>query len=356
MNEFKTEKAVYTPDDFKMWQDGGVLEITPKFQRRKVWPTGTKSFFIDTLLRGMTVPPLYLRVSQDAAKGKAIREVVDGQQRISSVLDYMKGVFKLSTSLGKAPWAGKKFEKLTPEQQEQIKGFTLSCEIFRGISDQQVLEVFCRLNMNGVPLNAQELRNGRFFGLFKQSSYKLARTYLDFWRAFKVFTEINIARMLEVELTSELLIAGNEGMQDKKTSITDFYSKWEDAYPDQTRDENRFVETMNTIKETFKNDPLSQTEFKRPPMFYSLYCVVYHHLFGLPGVLRKSPKKKLTIDDRDSLRDAVSQLSEVIVQSKDPAIEPPKKYTAFLLHSARQTDNINPRTTRFNTLYGESFG
>ena len=171
MNEFKTEKAVYTPDDFKMWQDGGVLEITPKFQRRKVWPTGTKSFFIDTLLRGMTVPPLYLRVSQDAAKGKAIREVVDGQQRISSVLDYMKGVFKLSTSLGKAPWAGKKFEKLTLEQQEQIKGFTLSCEIFRGISDQQVLEVFCRLNMNGVPLNAQELRNGRFFGLFKQSSY-----------------------------------------------------------------------------------------------------------------------------------------------------------------------------------------
>lgn len=304
----------------------------------------------------MTVPPIYLRVSKDVKKNKDIREVVDGQQRISSVLDYMKGVFRLSPSLGKATWAGKKFEKLPADQQDIIKGFTFSCEIFRGISDQQVLEVFCRLNMNGVPLNAQELRNGRFFGLFKQSSYKLALSYLDFWRVSKVFTELNIARMQEVELTSQLLIAGNSGMQDKTKSITSFYGEWEDVYPEQTRDESRFKETMEMIKETFKNDPLSQTEFRRPPMFYTLYCVIYHRLFGLPEVLRQSPKKKLTIDERDSLRDAVSKLSDVILESKDPAIEPPKKYTAFLLYSSRQTDNLKPREGRFNTLYGEAFG
>lgn len=352
MNEFKTEKAVYTPEDFQLWDAGKLLNITPKFQRRKVWPTGTKSYFIDTLLRGMTVPPIYLRI----AKGEAVREVVDGQQRISSVLDYMKGTYKLSKTLGPVSWAEKRFDKLEPEQQAAIRGFTFSCEIFRDISDSQVLEVFCRLNMNGVPLNAQELRNGKYFGFFKQLSYKLALSYLDFWRTFKVFTELGIARMQEVELTSELLIAGDAGMQDKKKSISDFYSEWEELYPNQALDEARFNATMDAIKSTFQNDPLANTEFRRPPMFYSLYCTVYHHLFGLPNVARPTPKKQMTVDERDSLRDAVSKLSEIIVQSKDPASEPPKKYAAFILHSSRQTDNIKPRETRFNTLYGDAFG
>lgn len=357
MNEFKTEKAVYTPEDFQLWDKGGLLDITPKFQRRKVWPTATKSFFIDTLLRGMTVPPIYLRIK----KGEALRQVVDGQQRISSVLDFMKGTYKLSKTLGNVPWTEKRFNKLTPEQQSLIIGFTFSCEIFRDITDQQVLEVFCRLNMNGVPLNAQELRNGKFFGFFKQTSYKLAHSYLDYWRASKVFTELGIARMQEVELTSELLIAGNVGMQDKKKSISKYYGDWEEEYSEQDRDESRFNETMDAIKEAFLNDPLGKTEFRRPPMFYSLYCVVYHHLFGLPDTdpekpLRPTPKKNLTIDQRDGLRDAVSKLSDVIVQAKDPGHETPRKYAAFTLHSARQTDNINPRITRFNTLYGEAFG
>src|SRR5262249_28333378 len=155
-------------------------------------------------------------------------------------------------------------------------------EIFKGISDSQVLEVFCRLNMNGVPLNKQEIRNGKYFGLFKQVSYSLAHQYLEFWRRHGVFTEIAIARMLEVELTSELLIATNDGMQDKKGTIDDFYREFEEAYPNQARDEKRFCETIGAISETFNGD-LKASAFHRPPLFYTLYCVVFHHLFGLPG-------------------------------------------------------------------------
>lgn len=90
--------------------------------------------------------------------------------------------------------------------------FSFSVEMFKGISDEQILEVFCRLNMNGVGFNRQELRNGKYFGLFKTTSYSLALPYLEMWRKHKIFSEQNVARMLEVELTSELLIAGHEGM------------------------------------------------------------------------------------------------------------------------------------------------
>jgi hypothetical protein len=79
-------------------------------------------------------------------------------------------------------------------------------------------------------------------------------------------------------------------MQDKKTSLDSIYEQSDPAYPDQKRDEQRFRETMEAIKLAFQNDSLKTTEFKRPPMFYSLYCAVFHHIVGLPAVLRPTPK------------------------------------------------------------------
>jgi len=354
VDEYKTEKAVYTANDFMLWEANGMFDITPKFQRRGVWRTPARSYFIDTLLRDMTVPPLYFRMTQNKTKSKVIREVVDGQQRVMSVLDFIADGFRLSSTLN-AQWAGKKFSQLSTGQQQQITSFSFSTEIFKGISDTQVLEVFCRLNMNGVPLNKQELRNGKYFGLFKGSSFGLALTYLEFWRKHKIFSEQSIARMLEVELSSELLIAGHIGMQDKKTTIDKYYQDWESSYPDQEKDEKRFKETLSTISETFANDDLADSSFHRPPLFYTLYCVIFHHLFGLPGIQRTTPRKRLTTDQRGGLKDAVISLSEQITQSKEPDVEIPIKYKNFVAACQLHTDNILQRKTRFNTLYDEAF-
>jgi len=340
-----------------MWNTRGVLSLTPKFQRRSVWKLGARSFFIDTILRGMTVPPIYLRHTQNDKTTATIREVVDGQQRIKTVLDFVSDDgFRLSKTLT-AAWAGKRFSDLSKEQKRQIMSFGFSCESFKGISDSQVLEVFCRLNMNGVPLNRQELRNGIYFGHFKQACYKIALANLEFWRNHKIFTEMGIARMLEAELVSELLIATKVGMQDKKNSISTYYKQWEESYPDQASDEKKFLETMRTISETFGLSGLTETEFRRPPMFYTLFCVVFHYLYGLPEIARTSPKRKFTADQRESLKEAVHDLSEVLGQSKDPAImqDIPSKYGAFILASSRQSDNIKPRRERFNTLYEAAF-
>jgi hypothetical protein len=355
MNEFKTDKAVYTAEDFLLWQQNDMLDITPKFQRRPVWRTPARSYFIDTILRDMTIPPLYFRMGQNPRTTKVLRQVVDGQQRVRSVLEFIGDKYRLSGTL-KSEWKGKRFAQLPPQQQQQIRSFGFPAEIFKGISDKQVLEVFCRLNMNGIPLNKQELRNGKFFGLFKQSSYELALAYLEFWRKHKIFTERSIARMLEAELTSELLIAGNVGMQDKKKSIDDFYNNWETAYPQQSRDEKRFKETMGVISETFSDDDsLAGSDFHRPPLFYTLYCVVFHRMFGLPGIQRATPKKRLTADEQDNLKSAVVLLSEKISDSKEPDMEIPSKYNQFVIASARQTDNIQPRKIRFDSLYDEAF-
>src|SRR5690606_23871655 len=86
-----------------------------------------------------------------------------------------------------------------------------------------VLEIFARINTYSVGLNKQELRNGKYFGSFKNAMYDLARAHLAFWRDSRLFTETSIARMLEVELVSELSILLLDGVQDKKSSIDSFY-------------------------------------------------------------------------------------------------------------------------------------
>ena len=168
----KSERSTYTALDFQGWNENNTLVLTPKFQRRGVWTKGARSYFIDTLIRGMPVPPIFLRVRQSDDKKKIVREVVDGQQRLSAVLKFLSNDYRLPSSLDKR-WAGQRFSDLDSEFKDAIREFSFICEVFQSVSDADILEVFARLNTYSVPLNAQELRNGRYFGFFKQSASRL---------------------------------------------------------------------------------------------------------------------------------------------------------------------------------------
>ena len=346
-------RSVYTPLDFAQWKAGNALSLTPKFQRRGVWKPAARSFFIDTLLRGMPVPPIYIRQMQSEQRDRVIREVVDGQQRISAVLAFMEGEYRLSRTL-KAEWAGKTFEKLSQAERDQIGTYSFSVELFHGISDLEVLEIFSRLNTYSVPLNAQELRNGRYFGRLKQTAYALAYEHLEFWRRHRIFTEQNIARMLEVEFVSEVLVAFLAGMQDKKKSIDSYYETCDETFQEQAQLEKRFRETVDEIGEAL-GEHLSETVFRRPPLLYTLFCTIYHRRHGLPGVKLATTKRALSRDDRIALAEAVHELSAK-VEATRAGEDVPKTFGGFVTASLQQTDNIKPRTDRLNALYKAAFG
>ncbi|HUT25866.1 MAG TPA: DUF262 domain-containing protein [Sumerlaeia bacterium] len=348
----KPDRSIYRPQDFLEWRENSTLDITPKFQRRGVWSTNARSFFIDTLLQLMPVPPIYLRITQGADSRSIKRQVIDGQQRIASVLDFIDGKYNLSNTLS-APWARKSFRSLSAEEKQAILSYPFSTEVFQGISDLEVLQVFSRLNTYSVPLNAQELRNGRYFGLFKQTAYRLAYENLEFWRRHKVFSERSIARMLEVELTSELLIAQLEGMQDKKKSIGDYYEKYDESFAKRNESAKRFSEIIDIINSVSENS-LSETDFNRPPLFYTLYCIVFHRKFGLP---RQAATAKHVQDKQDNiaLYETIVKLSDILGCARNRE-DVPKKYESFVNACLRQTDNIKPRQERFSFIYHMAFG
>jgi len=292
-----------------------------------------------------------LRETQSDDYSRMVREVIDGQQRLRSVLDFIDGRFAISRSIS-APWAGMRFETLPRLAQERIRHYHFSCEVFDDISDASVLDIFARMNSYSTPLNKQELRNGRFFGPFKQLSYQLSRDYLEFWRQERLFTEQAIARMLEVELVSELLILGMSGPQDKKASIDRYYSEYDDDFIYMTTARKRFQATLEEISDSV-GDILPESEFRRIPLFYSLYGAVYHRLFGVQGLDLPTSKSRLKRSDKDTLVWAVEKLSSLVEAGREEE-DVPKRYQAFVTACLRQTDNIQPRIRRLNTIYSEA--
>src|SRR5258708_5257095 len=90
MRDAQTLRTQYRVSDFLVWQKDGALKLNPNFQRRPVWKKGAKSYLIDTILRGLPVPIIFLRdLPSDLKTFKPQRDVVDGQQRIRTILSYI---------------------------------------------------------------------------------------------------------------------------------------------------------------------------------------------------------------------------------------------------------------------------
>ena len=155
------------------------------------------------------------------------------------------------------------------------------------------------------------------------------------------------------EFVSEVYIAFLAGMQDKKKSIDDFYDDYDEAFAKQSTIEKRFREAVDDITDCV-GDALKTSVFRRPPILYSLFCVIYHRRHGLPGATLATTKSALSNDARLSLREAVESLSEK-VETFRAGDEIPRRYESFVKACLQQTDNIKPRQTRFRELYHAAF-
>lgn len=350
----RPERSSYTPIDFLQWHEAGTLVISPKFQRRGVWNRAARSYLIDTLLLELPVPPIYIRVTQDVKRRAVIREIVDGQQRMSAIIDFMNNKYSLGKNI-ESDCAGKRFKDLAPEDQDKIAQYSFVCEVFYGVEDHEILKIFARLNTYSVSLNSQELRNGRYFGEFKKSAYGLAFEHLEFWRNSKLFSEMGIARMQEVELTSELLIAMMSGLQDKKKSIDSFYANFEEEFVGRLAFEDRFRQIIDVLVSA-SDGSISSTEFRRAPLFYSLFTAVAHRIFRVPYFDLPTPATgRLGSADLDGLQNAIQTLSGVISAAKDGEAVG-SAYDEFVVACLRQTDNLTPREVRMSTIYRLAFG
>ena len=160
--------------------------------------------------------------------------------------------------------------------------------------------------------------------------------------------------MAEVELASELLILGMAGLQDKKKSIDTFYDRNDDSFDGRRQIEQKFKSSIDSIYDAC-GDILRDSEFRRVPLFYSLFGATYHRLFSVPGLdLATRATGKLNTAEKEGLGDMVRSLSNHIIAAR-AGESVPRRYIKFVNACLSQTDNLAPRVTRLDTVYSTAF-
>jgi len=281
------DSRTYSINDFLEWEENGQLELSPKFQRRSVWNDTARSFLMDTIIEGKPIPKVFIRQKLNPQTRKSIREVVDGQQRLRTILSFMKDGFTISKKHNKT-YGGLYFSELqqiNEEVQSHILNYEISVDLLVNMSDPDVLDVFSRLNSYSVILNDQEKINANHFSEFKSLADSLAHKNNDFWTKNKIITEQNVLRMADVQMTADLLIGMIEGIKTKK-QIKKFYENYEKEFNQDTDDLSfKFEQILNLISTIF-NGGLSKREFKRNHVFYSLFMSLCHLQFGVQNIDR----------------------------------------------------------------------
>lgn len=144
-----------------MYKDGDIIK--PELQRKYVWDKKDASRFIESILLGLPIPSIFL-----ANRENETRLIIDGYQRIRSIVDFKSGIwskndssFILEGKINKR-WEKKTYEDLTCEDKRRFNNYTIHAIVFEQKSpknDSGLFQIFERINTSGKPLNAQEIRN-----------------------------------------------------------------------------------------------------------------------------------------------------------------------------------------------------
>jgi hypothetical protein len=190
------------------------------YQRKSgVWSEDKKSFLIDSIMKNYPIPAIFLRPCVDNDTGKTVYDVVDGKQRLESIIGFIEGKVALpgyfaeddfidEVNLGRAEEiAGLKFDDIKEKREEfadyikQFWTYSLNIEYLYEQNEDLVASVFDRLNRNGEPLTRQELRNAKYA---KSKLLESIKELADdpFWS--EKLLRLKSDRMEDIEFISEL--------------------------------------------------------------------------------------------------------------------------------------------------------
>ena len=325
---------------FKQVYEHKELDMKPPFQRNPVWVTRQKSFLIDTILNKYPIPEIYMQETADEM-GNARYIIIDGQQRIRSVLDFIDGKFSMDEK--ESPdFHGTDFDGLSTEQKKAFFQYNFVVRILPDVNDAELRAIFQRLNKNVVALNKQELRQATYSGPFIRLMNSISDK--EAFSKIGLFTPNDVRRMLDVEYISELTIALLNGIQNKKDKLESYYQLYEEDFSDEDSVRDIYDVVLGELQKILTN--ISDTRWSKKTDFYSLFLVFANHIKNLP----------LSKENRIKARDILIDFGESIRRKMTTTKEDDIKFTENVENYAkgmRATTDLSSRKFRSIALEKE---
>jgi len=292
--------ATYPSDNtlnvlYEMWGNEDIK--IPDFQRSFVWTIEQSSLLIESFLIGLPVPPVFFYIDQE---NKNL--VVDGQQRLLSIVFFFEGLFgpenekgkrqtfRLSGLNRKSPYYNKKFEDLDPSTKRKLENSVLRAINIKQLAPKEestsIYHIFERLNTGGTPLTAQEIRNVVFRGDFIFALKKLNED--ENWRAILGNKppdkhQKDIELILRAVGISNYLTSYEKPMKEflnkvsikNRISISEYVNSFIKKFPSATE----------LIVQKLKPKPFNVRGPLNASAFDSIFSVIINHLDELPANL-----------------------------------------------------------------------
>lgn len=311
----------------------GQLQLAPEFQREGVWPRPAKAYLLDTILSDRPIPLLYFSKTVSPQTSRPSYAVVDGQQRLRAVLEFLDDRFRLPSSATTNPsWRGKKYSQLNAQQKEQILNYDLAVVELKNYSERDIRDIFIRMNKYVVKLNASERRRAHEDGAFKRFVERVGA--LPLWKDERILTVSQLNRLRGVEFAAELVILLAEGPQDKKDSIDLYYTEYVDQFENQEEIELRLLGYLTWIREVLPD--FSTSRWRKPVDLYGLV--------GAIDAVTDQGEQLDSLDPASAGRRLIGFEKQLSQSNHD------RTAGRYLVAAGSQTDNIQPRSTRISIL------
>ena len=326
---------------FKKAYLDGSLDIAPNFQGNAVWTDIQKSYLIDTILQGMPIPEIYMQDPVDA-DGDERHIVVDGQQRLRSVLEFVNNELSLEGDDVARKWRGLTFDDLGEAEKKAVFGYKFVARILPAhLSEDEIRGVFSRINKNVESLTDQELRNSTYGGPFIRTVKDIANDD-PFWSDCGVFSANDYRRMNDQEFISELMIAHLYGPQNKKDNLDRYYINNEEVFDDRRSILKTFNLVTNEITRILPS--LKGTRWRKKSDFYTLFLALAARVDELPFDEDRLASISAKLIELGKAVDAIVRVDE---NDWGSVPEDVKKYARAVSRAASDRGNRVARTEAF---------
>ena len=318
-------------DLYKMMNDGSLI-LKPAFQINLVWNDKHKENFLETILLMYPFPEVYFAsgdIDTDLLEAKTL--VVDGQQRLSTIYQYISGSTDLVLS------RIKKFAELSKEEKEAFLYYTVVVRELGRTSMEIIKEIFKRINSIQYALNAMEINNALYEGEYINTAKRISS--IGIFYVLNIYTDSELSRMRDVELVLVIMTTAEIGgyfSGDKE--VETFIKQYENNYPRKDEMYESFRDVLVLIKKLAL--PLDSIWFRKSCIFSlitELLIIKFKNTCPLP--------------DAKNLRKLLDNLELQILKSKNEGLQ--DKYNSFYSAIFQGTSNRRGRMIRGKLLREE---
>ncbi|MBL0385113.1 DUF262 domain-containing protein [Tumebacillus sp. ITR2] len=278
----------------------GSLILNPDFQRKYKWNKENEektSKFIESCLMRIPLPACYFAENEDKK-----HFVIDGVQRITTIMRFLNDEFCLEGLSTFSHLNGKKFSELGAHK-EDIETYTIRCIVLRNDNSKELVQdIFARLNQGAVELTDQEIRHAIFPGMLDDLLTQLSKK--DIFDSFGKKDKSGLEN--EEQVLRFFAMQGDLNDYEGKLSkyLDDYMKNNQNISPEQYGElKDLFEETLDKCISIFEDDVFMDTTKDRPRR-----SIVYYDLLMWSF---SNHDKAFLLNNKDAIKEKFVELCKL---------------------------------------------